>query len=190
LILTRGAALARGYQTTGDELGTRILMQYEWSPEPPQRPLAGVAVRRGRLRFSQNADLAGIKHLNRLEQVLARREWSDPEYFESVHLTGSGCLASGTMSNLFLVLGGQLVTPSVDYCGVAGVMRELVLERAREAGIGTRVDTLAPELLDIAEELFLTNVRIGIVPIVRIGEQRRPAGPLTRRLQELLIDAR
>jgi 4-amino-4-deoxychorismate lyase len=93
------------------------------------------------------------------------------------------------MSNVFIVRGGELVTPSVECCGVAGVMREVVLETAQRAGIATRIERPAPERLDTAEELFLTNVRIGIVPIARLGERPLSAGPLTRRLQDLLRDA-
>ncbi len=190
LVVTRGVAQARGYATTGIEPGARILLRYPWPDEPPERWQHGVGVRLGALRFGENPALAGIKHLNRLEQIMARREWSDAETFESLHFARSGCLASGTMSNVFIVCGGELVTPSVESCGVAGVMRELVLETAQRAGIGARVDRIEPERFDAAEELFLTNVRIGIAPVARIGERRLRPGPLTRRLQELLREAR
>jgi 4-amino-4-deoxychorismate lyase len=190
LVLTRGPALARGYQTQGNEAGTRVLLRYEWPAEPPERAEHGVAVRLGTLRFAENPALGGLKHLNRLEQILARREWCDAEHFESLHLAGSGCLASGTMTNLFLVLGERLVTPSVERCGVAGIMRELVLECAREHGIATHVGPIPAECLDTADELFLTNVRIGVVPVTRLPTRRLVPGALTRRLQQWLADAR
>jgi 4-amino-4-deoxychorismate lyase len=190
LVLTRGPALARGYQTQGDEAGTRVLLRYGWPAEPPEHAAQGVAVRLGTLRFAENPALGGLKHLNRLEQILARREWRDAEHFESLHLAGSGCLASGTMTNLFLVLGDQLVTPSVEQCGVAGIMRELVLECAREHGIATRIGPIPAGHLDTADELFLTNVRIGVVPVTRLPTRRLEPGTLTRRLQQWLADAR
>ena len=79
-------------------------------------------VRIGALRLAENPLLAGLKHCNRLEQVLARREWTDPGIAEALMFSSSGNLISGSMSNVFLVQGGRLRTPAVDRCGVAGVV--------------------------------------------------------------------
>ena len=74
LLVTRGPAIARGYQTNGAERGTRVLLRYAWPEEPAAHARDGVRVRLGALRYGESAALAGLKHLNRLEQVLARRD--------------------------------------------------------------------------------------------------------------------
>jgi 4-amino-4-deoxychorismate lyase len=79
VLLTRGPALARGYGTTGAERPTRVTLRYRWEREDPRLAVQGVHVRTAALRLAENPALAGLKHLNRLEQVLARREWSDAD---------------------------------------------------------------------------------------------------------------
>ena len=189
LVVTRGRALARGYATLGTETGTRLLLRYPWSEEPAARAHTGVRVRLGVTRFADSPALAGLKHLNRLQQVIARREWQDEGTFESLHLAPSGALVSGTMSNVFLVRRGELLTPSSDACGVAGVMREVVLEAAAANGITAYCRPLGLDQLARADEIFLTNVRIGVTPVARFIERTLTPGPVTRRLQYLLRDA-
>lgn len=181
LILTRGPAQARGYAFTGDEPPTRIMLRYPW-------PLAveeegGVRVRIADLALAENPATAGIKHLNRLEQVLARAEWRDPAIAEALLFSRSGALVSGTMSNVFLVRQGRLCTPRLDLCGVAGVMRQVVLDAAGECAIGTEERVLGRADLDAAEEIFLTNALTGIRPVGELAGRRLAVGSLTRRLQ-------
>jgi 4-amino-4-deoxychorismate lyase len=74
-------------------------------------------------RLSNQPLLAGLKHLNRLEQVLARAEWQDGEHAEGLMLDQAGRVIEGVFSNLFLVRDGVLITADLKRCGVAGVMR-------------------------------------------------------------------
>jgi 4-amino-4-deoxychorismate lyase len=185
LILTRGAALARGYAVGEQEEPTRILLRYR-APAPDPAAHAGVRVRLADLRLGENPALAGIKHLNRLEQVLARREWTDPDIAEALLFSSSGLLISGTMSNVFLVRDGVLTTPRLDRCGVAGVMRAAVARSAPAAGL--RCEERALELADLnaAEEIFLTNALSAIRPVRELAGRALAVGPVTRRLQEAL----
>ena len=134
--------------------------------------------------LGENPQLAGIKHLNRLEQVLARAELGAHGGFEGLLCSSSGLLASGSMSNVFLVQQGRLCTPCVDRCGVAGVMRAVVLREARQAGIAVHEMPVAPSALGQAEEVFLTNIRIGIRPVDRLDGRSLAVGPVTRLLQQ------
>jgi 4-amino-4-deoxychorismate lyase len=186
VIVTRGPALARGYGTSGAEKPTRITLCYAWPAEDPALAREGVRVRVAQLRLGENPALAGLKHLNRLEQVLARAEWREAEIAEALMFSSGGALISGTMSNVFLVHGGALRTPRLDRCGVAGVMREAVLQAASAAGIGAEERVFNAQDLASAEEIFLTNALIGIRPVRELAGRTLPAGPLTRRLQELL----
>ncbi|MEP7245398.1 MAG: aminodeoxychorismate lyase [Gammaproteobacteria bacterium] len=186
LIVTRGSAVARGYGRTGRETATRVLLRYAWPAEEPTAHRDGVRARVAHMRLGENTALAGMKHLNRLEQVLARSEMSAEDAGELLLFSSSGQLVSGTMSNVFLVQNGRLTTPRLDLCGVAGVMRRVVLLEAEKAGITTEERVLSAEDLAGASEVFLTNARIGIWPVRSLDERSLTVGETTRRLQALI----
>jgi 4-amino-4-deoxychorismate lyase len=186
VLVSRGPALARGYGVRGQEQPTRIVLRYPWPEDDPALTLHGVRVRIAALRLGENPALAGLKHCNRLEQVLARREWSDPDISEALMFSSSGALVSGTMSNVFLVMEGTLLTPCVDRCGVAGVMRELVLATAAAAGIAAHERRLERRDLSRAREVFLTSALTGIRPVRALEDMSLAAGPLTQQLQARL----
>jgi 4-amino-4-deoxychorismate lyase len=183
VLLTRGRALARGYALSGAEIPTRIMLRYPWPAEDPAAARAGARVRIATLRLGENPALAGVKHLNRLEQVLARREWSDPGIMDALMFSHSGDLISGTMTNVFIVRDATLFTPRLERCGVAGVMRATVLALAAAGGVPVRECALSAQDLAAAEELFLTNALIGIRPVRELEGAALPLGPLTRRLR-------
>jgi 4-amino-4-deoxychorismate lyase len=186
VLLTRGTAIARGYGVTGREKATRITFRYAWPHETPAWSQDGVQVRTAVMRLGENPALAGLKHCNRLEQVLARKEWTDPDISEALLFSSSGRLVSGTMSNVFIVEGSRLRTPHLDLCGVAGVMRRVVLREAASAGIPVQECVLGAEDLRTADELFLTNARIGIWPVRALDGRAVPPGAVTRRLQKVI----
>ena len=186
VILTRGTALARGYSVTGREKATRITFRYAWPSETSRESQDGIRARTGQLRLGENPALAGLKHCNRLEQILARQEWSDPGIAESLLFSSSGRLVSGTMTNVFIVEGSRLHTPRLDLCGVAGVMRRVVLREAERAGIPVQEDVLGVDDVRKADELFVTNARIGIWPLRELDVRALQPGPVTRRLQQIM----
>ena len=190
LIVTRGPATVRGYAVSGDARATRIAIRYPWPVEDPVLQQRGVSVRVAVTRLGENPALAGLKHCNRLEQILARAEPHEAGSAEALMLSRSGNLVSGTMTNLFLVDGPpespRLRTPAIDLCGVAGVMRRVVLREAARSGITATECMLWPADLAAATEVFLTNARLGIWPVARIEERTLTPGPVTRRLQRLL----
>jgi 4-amino-4-deoxychorismate lyase len=190
LIVTRGAATVRGYAVSGGEQATRVAIRYSWPVEDPILLEQGVSVRMAAVRLGENPALAGLKHCNRLEQILARREPCAAEAAEALMLSRSGKLVSGTMTNVFLVDGPphapRLRTPVIDLCGVAGIMRRIVLREAARAGVTVEECALWPADIAAASEIFLTNARVGIWPVGRIEERTLTPGPLTRRLQGLL----
>ncbi len=178
LIVTRGSQ-ARGYRPGPQALPTRIIAAFPAPDYPQAWALQGVHVRVCALRLSEQPRLAGLKHLNRLEQVLARQEWSERVPQEGLLLDAAGRVIGGTMSNVFAYIDGQLVTPSLERCGVAGVMREAVLALAASRGMACRQrDLPLPELLR-AGEIFLTNSLIGIWPVIGLGDRRFARGALS-----------
>lgn len=186
VLVTRGAAIARGYALTGREETTRITLRYAGAEQDLLAAQQGVRVRIATVRLGENPALAGLKHCNRLEQVLARREWSDPDIAEALMFSSAGTLISGTMTNVFLVQDGTLYTPRVDRCGVAGIMRAVVLTAAAAAGIPVQERLLGAADLEQAQELFLTNALSGMLPVRQLEGRVLAVGPLTRRLQERL----
>jgi 4-amino-4-deoxychorismate lyase len=163
LLVTRGDALVRGYAPSGREQPRVIFTVYP-APLPAELP-AQVRVVSLRNVLGENADLAGLKHCNRLEQVLARASLQGTGAFEGLMASSSGRLVSGTMSNVFMELDGELVTPDLSLCGIAGVMRAVVLREAQQAGIALRVARIA--MADVARcgSLALSNVRLGLLSV-------------------------
>jgi 4-amino-4-deoxychorismate lyase len=185
LLVTRGSG-GRGYRPDRNCQATRILATYAWPDYPAAHWQEGVAVRVCATRLGRNTALAGLKHLNRLEQVMARREWDEPDIAEGLMLDDRGRVISGTMSNLFMVKGARLLTPRLDECGVEGVMRGVILDLAHELTIPAEEVTLTLHDLHQAEELFLSNALIGIWPVRRVEQQDNVVGPVTLLLAERL----
>lgn len=186
LLVTRGVARSRGYGPSGAEVATRITLRYGWPEEDRALAEAGVRLGISAVRLGENPALAGLKHLNRLEQVLARRALSDPGITEALMFSSSGELISGTMTNVFLVRDGRLLTPRLERCGVAGIMREVVLSLAASSGLSAEETALEAGDLDAAQELFLTNALVGIRAVRELAGRPLALGPLTRTLQERL----
>jgi 4-amino-4-deoxychorismate lyase len=184
LIVTRGDMQARGYAPAGSEKARRIAMRYPWPAEDPQP----ARVRTAQMRLGENPALAGLKHLNRLEQVLARAEVRGTSESDLLLFSGSGQLVSGTMSNVFIVQDSRLITPRLDTCGVAGVMRRFVMQQARAAGIAVEERSIEASEVASATEMFFTNARLGVQPIVVLDGRTLSVGRLTEHLQTLIAD--
>ena len=183
LIVTRGDG-GRGYRADAGNEARRILMQRPLAPHPAQWWSEGVSIRHCDTRLGSNPSLAGMKHLNRLEQVLARLEWDDAQIAEGLMCDQKGRIVEGVSTNLFLVSGGRLLTPVIDHCGVAGVMRGFILDVvAPELALHTEQVHCECALLGAAQEVFLCNAVIGVWPVRQLGAKRWPLGPVTRRVQ-------
>lgn len=170
LILTRGSG-GRGYCAPLDPHPVRILTLHPWPNHPAAWSEQGVTATFCRTPLGENPSLAGLKHLNRLEQVLARSEWRDPQIAEGLMQDSRGRVIGGTMSNLFLVDGRRLLTPRLDTCGIAGTVRALVLRIAGTFGIEVLEQNITRADLVGTDGLFLTNALIGVWPVRRLGAQ-------------------
>jgi 4-amino-4-deoxychorismate lyase len=182
LVVTRGVG-GRGYRIEDGIEPTRIVSLHTWPSFPADWAESGVVVRWCEATLAEQPMLAGIKHLNRLEQVVARREWSDPGIAEGLMCDSRGRVIGGTRTNLFLVRGSELVTPSVHRCGLAGTMRASVIEVAGQLGLRAIEIDIWNDDVEQAEEIFLTNALIGIWPVKQIDRRSLVVGPATRRLQ-------
>ena len=163
LILTRGPG-PRGYAPPAAPNPTVILMA-ESNAGPPASELTLATLTE---RLGENVKLAGIKHLNRLEQVLGRLELARIGADEGLMLSTSGNVIGGTSRNLFAVFGNRIKTPALDRAGIAGVMRRAVLEQCADLEISAEEADIQPAELHQADELFMTNALVGIQSVIRL----------------------
>jgi 4-amino-4-deoxychorismate lyase len=136
--------------------------------------------------LGRNPGLAGIKHLNRLEQVLAQAEWRDPDIAEGLMLDTEGEVVAATSGNLFIVRDGILCTPDLRYCGIRGVMRGRVLGVARSIGLAVEEQPLRRNDIEAASELFITNAVRGIRPVTALENSTWPVGDVATQLATTL----
>ena len=159
---------ARGYRRPEPLRPRRFL---KFSPWPYAEPPRDWAVRLCGHRLSENPALAQIKHLNRLDQVIARAEWEAADPAEGLMCGQDGRVVCGTMSNLFLQHGERLVTPALDSAGIAGVVRGLALRLAAQAQPELEVGRVALDDVRTADALYLSNSLIGVVRVRRFEDR-------------------
>jgi len=182
IIITRGES-GRGYSPAEAGEPCRVISAHPLPTDIEQDAMRGIRMRICELRLAIQPALAGIKHLNRLEQVLARAEWTEPGVKEGLLLDSEDHVIGGVAANIFLVSGERLLTPRMDRCGVRGVMRSAILKAFKPRCEQRRVTLdMVPE----AEEVFVCNAVRGIVPVNRIGNWEYDIGPVTREIQDWL----
>ena len=187
LIVTRGDS-RRGYAADPSATARRILQGSAPVAYPAAHAEQGVFLFPCSVRLSEQPLLAGLKHLNRLEQVLARNEWQGSEFAEGLMRDQSGRVIEGVFSNLFIVHEGALITADLSRCGVAGVMRAALLDSARAQGLKVEVRDIPFEDFLQADEVFLCNSLFGVWPVRSVTGHHWPVGPLTRKLQAIARD--
>lgn len=185
IIITRGCG-PRGYRAPAQARATRLVGLFPADSRALLTWRDGIRVRWCRTPVAENPTLAGLKTLNRLEQVLARSEWEGDAIAEGLMSTPRGHVIGGTMSNLFMVDDGQIMTPDLSRCGIRGVMRRLILEVAAELGISAVEQSIDSEQLRAADEIFLSNSLQGIAPVLRLGDQPLSIGPVSHKLMQAL----
>ncbi|MBB6092100.1 4-amino-4-deoxychorismate lyase [Povalibacter uvarum] len=183
VVVTRGVG-GRGYRGDPSAPTRRIVTLH---PLPSSYPVEGLTVRWCELRLSRNPLLAGMKHLNRLEQVLAQNEWQDPDVAEGLMLDTEGELVCGTSSNVFIVRNGALLTPDLKFSGVRGVMRAQVLRAAQQLGWTSSEEPLWPHDLDDVSEVFVTNAVRGIRSVAALEDHRWESTAVAGQLRQVLL---
>jgi 4-amino-4-deoxychorismate lyase len=187
LVLTRGEG-QRGYRVPARPSPTRVVTVGPLPEALDQVTRHGARLRVCALRLAQQPSLAGVKHLNRIENVLARMEWNDPQTHEGLLLDASDRVISGVSSNLFIVRRGEVITPGLSRCGVAGVARDRLMRCAQDLKIPVRVADI--DLADVtsAEEVMLTNSLIKVWRVERLGGRSWSRAVLSDQLRERLDD--
>jgi 4-amino-4-deoxychorismate lyase len=180
LIVTRGIG-ERGYAPSSDARPTVVL---SLSGTPLSAPRDGLHLRWCETPLAIQPRLAGIKHLNRLEQVLARAEWSDATH-EGLQCDTAGRVVSATSANLFIRRDGRWLTPPVDACGIAGVCRGWILEHVAASAEAV----LARGDVESADAIVLCNAVRGILPVATLGLRSWSPNKETTALRQRLAEA-
>jgi len=190
IILSRGSG-GRGYKPPVVLDPVRILQLHPLPANIAHNTRQGISVILCQQPVSSNSRLAGLKHLNRLDQVLASMELPDG-IDEGLMLDDSGMLIEGTRSNVFIVLGDKLYTPDLSRGGVAGIMRSWLIERFASQRIDVEISHISCEQLEKISEMFICNSVIGIWPVIRLlrtdNTADLPCGSFTRQAQQYLTE--
>lgn len=181
IIVTRGAG-GRGYRPSGAMSSNRVVALHPFNPAPH----GALRLRWCDIRLGRNARLAGIKHLNRLEQVLAQSEWREGEADEGLMLDTEGEVVCATSANVFVVRDNTLLTPDLRFCGVQGVMRAQVIKAAAQVRLAVSEEPLWPHDLETANEVFITNAVRGIRSVASLGSLQWSETSVATRLASAL----
>ena len=186
IIVTRGAG-ERGYRVTAPVQPNVSITVTQRQFKPKSCWEDGASVIRCKTQVAEQSALAGIKHLNRLEQVLASQEWGDDRQ-EGLMCTMNDHVIEATYHNLFAVKDAALFTPDLTYAGVAGVMRQYVIDLASDWQLPMYIQPIPFVQLADMDEVFLTNSIDGVWPITRIDQREFMIGPITRRIQDKVAE--
>lgn len=188
LIVTRGVG-GRGYRQPDQISPTRLFSLHPSPNYPDSYQTDGIAARFCEWRLAINPGLAGLKHMNRLEQILARAEWQDDTVQEGLMLDSDDRIVEGTMSNLFFVKKNVLHTPLLINCGIDGILRQIVIEFAIQNGLALSEGHFTKQNVLEADEVFVTNSVIGIWPVKQLEKQCFRVGGITRGIQKWYAEA-
>ena len=176
IIVTRGNG-GRGLSLPNPDQNSVFVFSYPYTP-PDASPLK-LSVCNTRLPINPN--LAGLKHLNRLDYVLATIELSKkPNMDEGILCDLDGFIVEGIISNLFFCKNGQIFTPSLALAGVEGIMRAKIIEYLEKIGTRVYVDRFNLEHLFEADECFLCNSVQGVRSIATIDNHQFETGTITK----------
>lgn len=188
-VIVMRQAGGRGYRADA-RAADRLLLSYPAPKFEARCWESGINAFSPALRLSSQPALAGLKHLNRLEQVLASRHWPESAD-EGILCDQADCLVSGTRSNLFWVSAGTLHTPLLDESGVSGMMRNKIIMLGETMQVATSVVKAPLSALQEADEAFVCNSLIGIWPLRRFESREwLEPGAVTHQLVHALMHPR
>ena len=177
LILSRGNSL-RGYSYPDDILPVRVVIISELKKVKEKKSFSLDYAESG---YHSNPILAGIKHCNRIEQILAR---STLKRDEAVMLDENQNIISVTQGNIYFIFGKRLVTPKLDRCGVIGSRRSLILDLAESLEMIVEQTNISKNEIKKADEVFISNSIIGIQSVSSIEDCQFPKSSITEQINK------
>lgn len=181
IMLTRGTG-GRGLQLPDDLMPNVYILHYPYSVND-QNPAIAVTV--SDIKLPRNKNLAGIKHLNRLDYILATQSLNKQDRFQEALLVDTGdSIIESIVHNLFFVIDHELCTPDLSECGVDGIFRNLIIKKLEQARKPVKIGRYGIQDVLNSDECFLCNSVQGIRPIIQIDESPFSIGPITKQLQQ------
>ena len=191
LTISRGVPKRRGLLPEPEPNPSMVIHAEPFTGYPAELYDRGARAVISGIRRNEHSLLARVKSLNYLDNVLARREAEAHGVDDALLLNTAGDLACASAANLFLLLDGALVTPSVASGALPGTVRELVTaELAPPIGLKVVERVVRPEELRAAHEVFLTNALMGIVPLTVVDTLpigTGVPGPVSMKLRAELV---
>jgi 4-amino-4-deoxychorismate lyase len=185
IIITRGEG-NRGYTPPAITAPMRVVLKSPMPDYPDDRFTHGVTLAVCETRLAVQPKLAGIKHLNRLENVLARMEWSSPDIAEGILLDVQGNVIECTAANIFARFGDVLMTPSLTHCGIAGITRQRILDMAHTLKLKTAVESFNLDKLQSADEVIICSSLYGAWQVRNIKKKVIKTGALAANIRAVL----
>ncbi len=185
IIITRGEG-ERGYAPPVITVPTRVVIKSEFPNYAESSYTQGVQLHVCNIRLAAQPKLAGIKHLNRLENVMARMEWREDYIFDGLLLDQSGHVVECTMSNVFVRFKDELITPDLSIYGVSGITRQRILGLSGVLGLNLSVRPLTLEELLQADEAIICNSLFGAFQITRINDKKWPLQDLAAKIRDVV----
>ena len=169
VVITRGSG-GRGYSASGCIQPTRMMSVSSFPAHYARWREEGITLALSPIRLGRNPSLAGLKHLNRLEQVLIRTHLEQTDADEALVLDSDGWLTECCAANLFWRQGRDVFTPRLDYAGVNGIMRQRCIAQLAPSTFRVVEVTARPETLREADEVLICNALMPLVPVRRWEE--------------------
>jgi 4-amino-4-deoxychorismate lyase len=185
IIVTRGEG-ERGYAPPAITNPTRVVIKSSMPQYAADKHTKGVSLHQCETRMADQNKLAGIKHLNRLENVLARMEWHDETLFDGLMLDNKDNVIECTMSNIFARFDNLLVTPDLSICGVAGITRQRIIWLASLLNLKVEIRLLPFTQMAFADEVIICNSLYGALPVHKIGHKKWPIENLAKNIRDAL----
>ncbi len=184
VILSRGVG-GRGYSMENCDTPTRILSVSARPAHYARWQQEGITLALSDVRLGRNPLLAGIKHLNRLEQVLIRAGLEQTDADEALALDSEGWVTECCAANIFWRQGQHVFTPRLDQAGVDGIMRQYCLRQLASSGFHVVEVNARQQALALAEEVIICNALMPVVPVRQWADLRWPARDLYQFLAPL-----
>lgn len=185
IMITRGEG-ERGYAPPTITVPTRVVIKSAFPQYAEALYVKGAQLHLCNTRLAAQPKLAGIKHLNRLENVLARMEWREDAIFDGLLLDTTGNVIECTMSNIFARFGRDLLTPDLSQCGVAGITRERILGLSSVLGLDIQIKPLTLEQFLQADEIIICNSLYGAFQVTAIHHHNWPQQDLAANIRNIV----
>ncbi|WP_336755000.1 aminodeoxychorismate lyase [Pantoea sp. USHLN298] len=164
VILSAGSG-GRGYSRKGCGEPTRIVSLAPWPQHYADLQQLGVSLAISPIRLARNPQFAGLKHLNRLEQVMIRTHLDQTDADEALVLDTEGWVVECCAANLFWRQGAEIFTPDLRWAGVDGIMRRCLMAQLAAAGQACRIVQCEPDALLAADEIVICNALMPVLPV-------------------------